>query len=483
MSQIPASLKGAKRRRTPTQPIEQIATVYAALLVPSVITALALNLLNVAAVWQQGGPVWLAIAAVVAVSFWNGPPVGALVNRFGASTGEAVRMVGNVALAIWFGHTLGWPATAWAWMTFFVLPYDGVNPKAARVRLSLSAGAVFLIGLADGGSPMLALTFLILTVSAYVLAETRIAITRKMYREAKQQNEALDAAHAELAKDLTERLCLEAELRNAQKLESIGRLASGVAHEINTPIQFVTDNTRFLIEAFEGLQKVVAADHVAMTAPSEASQAEAMRVREWADLGYLTTTVPEALSESLDGLRRVATIVRSMKRFAHPDGGVHSEVDLNAEVESTLTIARNEYRYVADLDWRPGVLAAVRCNAGEINQVVLNVVVNAAHAIADECKKTGEKGRIGVSTRREGSEAIISISDTGGGIPEKIRHRIYDPFFTTKEVGRGTGQGLAIARSVLARHGGSIAFDTLLGQGTTFHIRLPVQPISTEEQK
>jgi signal transduction histidine kinase len=171
----------------------------------------------------------------------------------------------------------------------------------------------------------------------------------------------------------------------------------------------------------------------------------------------------------------VAIIVRSMKEFAHPDSNEMTDTDLNRAIESTLVIASNEYKYVAEMVTNLGEIPSVLCHAGEVNQAVLNIIVNAAHAIADAVKDTGKLGKITVSTRQEGDSVLISITDTGGGIPEHIRARIFDPFFTTKEVGKGTGQGLAIARSVLVdKHGGDLTMETEVGVGTTFRLRLPV---------
>jgi signal transduction histidine kinase len=183
------------------------------------------------------------------------------------------------------------------------------------------------------------------------------------------------------------------------------------------------------------------------------------------------------LERSVDGLSRVAELVRSMKEFAHPDQKEMVPVDLNRTVQSTLTVARNEYKYVAEVETEFGEIPQVACHAGEIGQVVLNLLVNAAHAIEDAVKGTGTKGRITVRTRQDGDGVVISISDTGAGIPEAVRNRVFDPFFTTKEVGRGTGQGLAIARNIVTqKHGGALSFETETGKGTTFLIRLPFRP-------
>ncbi|MEP7306145.1 MAG: ATP-binding protein [Acidobacteriota bacterium] len=267
--------------------------------------------------------------------------------------------------------------------------------------------------------------------------------------------------------DVTQQKRLEFELRQAQKLESVGRLASGVAHEINTPVQFVSDSVHFVRDAMRDLALVL--QKYREGAP-DVAEAEAD-----ADLPYLLENVPKALDRSLEGLGRVAVIVRSMKQFAHPDQVEMTAVDLNQAISSTLIIARNEYKYVAEIETDLGDLPLVICHGGDVNQVILNIVVNAAHAIGDIVDGTDQKGRITVHTRRDGPSIVIRIGDTGGGIPDAIRGRVFDPFFTTKEVGKGTGQGLSIARAViLEKHGGDLTFETEVGRGTTFIIRLPV---------
>lgn len=276
--------------------------------------------------------------------------------------------------------------------------------------------------------------------------------------------------------DLTERKELEVELINARKLESIGQLASGIAHELNTPIQFVYDNTFFLVEAFDDLVACISAYRGALAAAAPeaipAPQLEAIRAAEdRADLDFLFADVPDALARVREGAERVAAIVRAMKAFAHPRPA-RAMVDLNAELDLTLVIARNEYKYAADVELVRGDIPLVCCDAGHLDQVFLNLLVNAAHAIEDAGRG---RGRITVETRVEGDAVVVSFTDTGGGIPAAIRERVFDPFFTTKAVGRGSGQGLALARRVVVeQHGGAIEFDTEEGRGTTFRVRLPI---------
>ncbi len=294
-----------------------------------------------------------------------------------------------------------------------------------------------------------------------------------------------------VGEDITDRMILEEQLRQAQKLESIGRLAAGIAHEINTPTQYVGDNTRFLQESFVELRRVLKAHQLLLKAAREGSLtpeliAEVERTGEEANLEYLLAEIPEAIRQSLEGIERVAGIVRAMKEFSHPGVEGKTAVDINRALESTITVARNEWKYVAEVETDFAEdLPLVPCLPGEINQVMLNILVNAAQAIGEVMGRDSnrEKGKIRVSTRRLGQEVEIRISDTGPGIPEEIRGKVFDPFFTTKEVGKGMGQGLAIAHHVVVeKHKGTITFETEVGKGTTFIIRLPVDSERVSEK-
>jgi signal transduction histidine kinase len=280
-------------------------------------------------------------------------------------------------------------------------------------------------------------------------------------------------------RDVTMLRKMEVDLRQAQKLESVGRLAAGVAHEINTPVQFVSDSVHFIRDAATDLTGLIVKYQAVLRAvvagtPCDQEAADATDQEAAIEVGYLLENLPPALDRALEGLSRVATIVRSLKEFAHPDQKEMAAIDLNQAITSTLTIARNEYKYLASVETELGEVAPVKCHGGDVNQVILNLVVNAAHAIGDVVQGTEKLGRIRVRSWQERDSAFISISDTGGGIPTEIRNRIYDPFFTTKPVGKGTGQGLAIARSVVEKHGGDLTFETEMGVGTTFLIRLPL---------
>jgi PAS domain S-box-containing protein len=285
--------------------------------------------------------------------------------------------------------------------------------------------------------------------------------------------ESMDSSHrtvlAAMIRDATERRVLEGQRVQAQKLESIGQLAAGIAHEINTPIQYIGDNGKFLEDAFRELMGLLGS-----LRPTPGS--------DDTDIEYLKAEIPKAIGQLLQGVDHVARIVRAMKEFSHPGPVDKQPLDINHAIECTSLISKNEWKYVADLttDFAPDLLP-VPCLAGEFNQVILNLIVNAAHAIGDVVGQSGDKGIIHISTRRHGTSAEIRVSDTGTGIPEAIQSRIFDPFFTTKGVGKGTGQGLAIAHSVVVqKHGGTIGLESSSGSGTTFVIQIPLGCVMEE---
>ncbi|MEW8027048.1 MAG: ATP-binding protein, partial [Candidatus Thiodiazotropha sp.] len=284
-----------------------------------------------------------------------------------------------------------------------------------------------------------------------------------------------------IADDVTEQKQLESEMQQAQKLQSIGQLAAGIAHEINTPIQYVGDNVRFLREAFEDISEIINDEHeVVDTARSGTVSAELIsqlddKIEEM-DLEYLQEEVPKSIQQTLDGVDRVATIVRAMKEFSHPGSEEKTLTDINKAVDSTVTVTRNVWKYHAEmqLELDPS-LPQVRCIPGPINEVILNIIVNAAHAITDRVGDSGNTGLIKITTGRENSWVAIRIADSGTGIPEDAREHVFDPFFTTKDVGKGTGQGLSLSHKIVVdQHDGELSFETKMGVGTTFIIRLPL---------
>jgi PAS domain S-box-containing protein len=274
--------------------------------------------------------------------------------------------------------------------------------------------------------------------------------------------------------EITQIKQLQSQLAQAQKLESVGHLAAGIAHEINTPIQYIGDNGKFLEDAFRDLIQFAearAGKETAGAAPPLSQTAVEEGVLE-----YLREEVPKAITQLLEGVEQVARIVRAMKEFSHPGPVEKAAADINRAIENTILVSKNEWKYVADLtvDLDPN-LPPIPCVVGEFHQVVLNLIVNAAHAIGCVVNDSGLKGKIHISTRQIDSAVEVRISDTGGGIPEAIQSKVFDPFFTTKPVGKGTGQGLAIAYSVVVqKHKGVLTFETEAGLGTTFIIQLPL---------
>lgn len=283
-------------------------------------------------------------------------------------------------------------------------------------------------------------------------------------------------------RDITHQLEMEIQLDQAQKLEAIGGLAAGIAHEINTPTQFIGDNIRFLKDGYADISRLIAAyENVAHAAQSGtilpvAIDELAQTVKD-VDVEFLYKEIPLAIDQSLEGVARVTNIVQAMKEFSHPDSGEKTPVNLNAAIDNTIAVARNEWKYVADVETEyDHELPPVLCLQNEFKQVILNLIINAAHAIEDVVgKNSGKKGTIRIATGQRNGWAEVRVIDTGGGIPENIRSKVFNPFFTTKEVGRGTGQGLAIAYNIITdKHKGSISFTTEVGKGTTFLIRLPL---------
>ncbi|SDY41980.1 PAS domain S-box-containing protein [Micromonospora pattaloongensis] len=279
-------------------------------------------------------------------------------------------------------------------------------------------------------------------------------------------------------RDMTEareRQRREVETRHDQQLESLGRLSAGIAHEINTPIQFVGDNTRFLAEACQEMLDLLRVYRDCLNVANgevdwDDRIARAAEAERAADIEYLTEEVPSAINQNLEGVERVASLVRAMKSFSYKDSRDRSYADVNEALTTTVTVARNEVKYVADVVLDLGELPEVLCHAGDLNQVFLNLLVNAADAMQDR----PERGEIRISTRVEGPMVVVSIADNGSGIPEHLQKRIFEPFFTTKEVGKGTGQGLALARTVVDKHGGGIQVHSTPGEGTEFVLRLPI---------
>jgi signal transduction histidine kinase len=289
--------------------------------------------------------------------------------------------------------------------------------------------------------------------------------------------------------DVSEVREAQAQQANGQKLEAIGTLAAGMAHEINTPAQFVGDNLKFLKDAFDDMlalnkaySTLVEAAHSGEVDKDVLEQTDA--AIEDADPEFLTEEIPAALDQSIDGISRISYIVRAMKEFAHPSGEAWEFADLNKIVNDMITVSTNEWKYSSDIETELAEnLPPIPCAPQDIAQVVLNLIVNAAHAIADTLEESpSDKGVIRICTAAAGDAVELRISDNGCGIPEELRERVFEPFFTTKEVGQGTGQGLAMAhKTIVGKHRGKLRLESTPGQGTTFIIRLPLK--ESEEGK
>jgi two-component system NtrC family sensor kinase len=314
------------------------------------------------------------------------------------------------------------------------------------------------------------------------LAQAAHALTTKwrLQREARVHLDELEAAVAtrtgqlaaandRLAKELAWRDRVETDFRVSQRLEAVGQLAAGIAHEINNPLQYVGDHLEFVHDATIDLLGLIDRIEAWSAAPDGPGAAEQCGLNA-VDLPYMKRELPDALAAIQGGVERIRSIVRAMKELSHPGTRNARAADINHAIESALEISASSYRAVAELDKQLAPLPQVTCFIAELGQVFLNLIVNAAHAMEGQ-----SRGRLTVRSALDGDHIVISFGDTGGGIPPEIQQRIFDPFFTTKEVGRGTGQGLAIARAIVVdRHGGSLSFDSSPEDGTTFVIRIPI---------
>lgn len=302
---------------------------------------------------------------------------------------------------------------------------------------------------------------------------------RKQTRELESLNERLEERVKERTRELLEsnqrlvaesqaRSRMENELRLAQKLQSVGQLAAGIAHEINTPLQYLGDNLSFLQEAFSDVVSVV--ERIASSSVEQTMKAELF---DGVDLDFYLEEVPDALANSVDGVDKVSAIVKAMRTSSHPDLGEKTALDVNQILKDALLLSRSEYKFVAEVQQDLAELPSIDGYAGALSQVFINLIVNAAHAIQERFRGSDRTGILQVSTRFEEGWVVARVTDNGCGIEESHREKLFDPFFTTKEVGKGTGQGLSIARSAVQRHGGELNFTTETDSGSTFEVRLP----------
>lgn len=291
-----------------------------------------------------------------------------------------------------------------------------------------------------------------------------------------------------IIRNITKRELMKEKLLQSQKLEAIGSLAAGIAHEINTPVQYITDNLNFLSEGLKRMVEFLDEFKVKVKAQPDNEALKALNtVAQMGDMEFLREEIPIAIEQSLEGAKHIGNIVKSVKEFSHPGSREKSMADINKMLENASTVSKNEWKYHSTIKLELSAdMPRVMCFPAEMNQVLLNLIINAAHAIKERQDKEGSSGNglIRLFTKVEDNWAVIGISDNGTGIPQAIQDRIFDPFFTTKEVGKGTGQGLHLARTaIVERHNGELEFETEAGKGTTFFIKLPIKDLTkTTEQ-
>ncbi|HMI87566.1 MAG TPA: ATP-binding protein [Polyangiaceae bacterium] len=456
----------------------------------------AISLLTLIEKWGTWRHVMVIAAVQVLVIPWNVLVSLVLLKRVGLVRGEVLRTVVNLGSGVALAYYLDWPVACWLWLPYVAVAFDHVDDRLAAGITAAFCVVMDSVALFDGVAVRYPMAFTMLAFFCSLISKVRFDALRAMLVRSDDQMREIASAHSELSiaserlhSEMKARQHAEVELRHAQKLEAVGRLAAGIAHEINTPVQFVGDNLRFLREANDDLLLLIEHYRSALERisgdPAKADIiADVNQAEDTADLSYLIDHLPSALGATQEGLARIATIVRSMKEFAHPNQKEMVPMDLNQGILTTLTIARSEYKHVAEVETNLADLPRITCFPGDVNQALLNIIVNAAHAIGDVVAGTANKGRITVRTELDNEFVQVAISDSGGGIPQDIQNLIFDPFFTTKEVGRGTGQGLAIARSIVVeKHGGTLTFETKMGEGTTFLLRLPVDGRHSQRMK
>lgn len=384
---------------------------------------------------------------------------------------EFLRATVNLSTGLFLNHEAHWPFPAWFFLPYAAVAFDHLGPKVVPWTVGVFCTGQDLAALHDGVPWIYPLTFTAFAVFCVVISRARLSVIREMLLDADRQRHSIAKAHEDLQREIQVREHVEADLRRAQKLEAIGRLAAGVAHEINTPMQFINDNLIFLRDSVATLVQYCAS----VRSISGATDQEIRALEQEADLEFLVNEMPRAFSDALKGTAHVSRIVRAMNTFAHTSRSSKPErLDVNAALDGVATIAHGETKHVADVVLELGKVDDVLALRDDLHQVFLNLIVNAAHAIEDVVQRTGGRGKITLRTRSDRDSVVIEVEDTGCGIPVEIRDRVYDPFFTTKDVGRGTGQGLTLARNVIVdKYGGELTFESEIGRGTTFYVKLP----------
>lgn len=290
-------------------------------------------------------------------------------------------------------------------------------------------------------------------------------------------NEELIQSQEKLQQEMAHRETMEVEQRFSQKMEALGQLSAGIAHEINTPIQFVGDSIFFLKESIEDLQRGLKEFEELVDKKDSAKVQRIAEINEMLDLDYLSERIPESIDRASQGIARVSEIIQAMKSFTRSESKQKALADINTAIESTLLVAGSEYKYNAQVDKDFGDIPQIYCYISDLSQVLLNMIVNSAHAIEERFGSTPADivGKIALTTRKVDNDIVITIWDNGSGIPSEVIDKIYDPFFTTKQVGKGTGQGLALVHRIICDgHNGKINVSSADNEGTQFEIILPI---------
>jgi signal transduction histidine kinase len=414
----------------------------------TMLTCILIHLLLVQTLWGQWGPIFFVTAVFLGVLGVN----LVLAQRFFSQhtrAAEATRFLVNLGGTLAYGLTSHWALPMWLYLPLNALWLDRFVDPGARQRLALMLGLVSVIALVDGCPPLVPGCFVLVSLFIYVISEGRVVLTHHALRELEQQHEQLARAHEELARAHAELARAHEQLgvahqraREQERLTSLGMLAAGVAHEINNPMSYVKSNVNSLYLDLK------------------TNQALTPELREYVD---------DVLPATLDGIRRVTSIVADLRRFARGDPEAMEDYDLNHEVAVALRIARGQLGPGCEVSLELGALPHLLGHPGQVAQVVVNLLMNAAQAMPSG-------GRVTVRTRMEGDEAVLQVRDTGTGMTPEVRAKLFQPFFTTKPAGEGTGMGLAVVHGIVTSHQGRIHVDTTPGRGSTFTIRLPRVP-------
>jgi two-component system NtrC family sensor kinase len=399
---------------------------------------LMLNLLLLVWFWGQWDVVLGLAALFVGGTLFLVFAVERLAQRFGRSVAESARILvngGGIALG---GVLTDWPPMVWLAVPFNMLWFHGWD-RWVRPRMALYLVGVNAVALSTGGDLALALACDVFCVSAYLVSERRAVLLREMLEKAARQREELEKTHQELQQ-------MHQRALERERLSSLGMLAAGVAHEINNPMSFVTSNVNSMLRDIRDEQNLSAL------------------MQEYRD---------DVLPATLDGIRRVNSIVADLRRFARGDPEAHSSYDFDAEVETALRIAHGQLGHVR-VEKALGGVGVVVGRPRQIVQVLVNLLVNAGQA-------TASGGRVSVTTRREGESIRVEVRDTGTGMTEETKRHLFEPFFTTKPAGEGTGLGLSVVHGIVKSHGGRVEVESELGQGTCFRLRLPLVPVLAYE--